>query len=889
MKVLDVRRLRGPNVYLDRPVQVVRVALGDLTERESNDFVGFPDRILDAFPGLAEHHCAAGEPGGFVTRLHGGTYFGHVVEHVAIEMSHLIGRPVSFGRTVSGGAAGLYDLVIECPQDERADSPLPGALLEAAILAVRQVLAGRPAEHERALTALRDQFEEEAPGPSTASIIDAARRRGIPVERVNALSLLQLGQGCRRRLAWAAMSDQTSAIGLEICGDKELTRQLLHRAGIPVPAGGPARTLPQALDLFADLGGPVAVKPVNGRQGRHVHLALDTAEAVAAAFFAAEGDVVVEQYIEGRDYRVLVVAGRVVAAAERIPGHVVGDGTNSVEELVERLNADPRRGNGHEKVLTRLRMDGNATALLRRQGLAADAVPAAGRTVWLRDTPNLSTGGTSIDVTDRVHPELAQLCGRAAAIVGLDIAGIDLRLPDIAAPPPLDGGADGALIEVNAAPGLRMHLAPSVGTPRYVGGAIVDALFPGGGDGRIPTVAVTGTNGKTTTARITAHLLAGSGLRVGLTSTDGIYLDGRLVQRADATGPRSAQAVLGDPTVQAAVLETARGGILRQGLGYDWTDVGVITNVTADHLGQDGLDTVEDVLHVKALIAERVRDGGTLVLNADDPYLRELIARPRVRAERKRLVWFSLDPDNPVVRQHCADGGTAYALAGGQLVEMAGQGRTPLLPAAELPGAFNGAARHMIANALAASAAARELGTPRQVVEAQLRSFSPYDRNPGRGTLLRVDDVHVFVDYAHNPAAIEAVARTVQTLWGADRCVAAVTLPGDRSDQLLADSARVIGRMFARVVVYPDADLRGRSAGEVPELMCREMRRENPGVRCEQAPDVAEAITKATAMSGPGDVLLVLYEKLDPVLSILRSMGARPVDAPTPAAPVAQR
>ncbi|WP_200207836.1 cyanophycin synthetase [Micromonospora coerulea] len=881
MRILSVRRLRGPNVYLDRPVQVARVALGDLTERESNHFAGFPDRILDAFPGLADHHCAAGEPGGFVTRLHGGTYFGHVVEHVAIEMSHLIGRPVSFGRTVYAGEAGLYDVLIECPQDERADSPLPEALLEAAILAVGQVLAGRPPEHEPAVTALREQVEEETPGPSTASIIEAARRRGIPVERVNALSLLQLGQGCFRRLAWAAMSDQTSAIGLEICGDKELTRQFLHRAGIPVPAGGRADCLRQALDLFAQLGGRVAVKPVNGRQGQHVHLALDTAEAVMGAFVAAGGDVVVEQYVEGLDYRVLVVAGRVVAAAQRVPGHVVGDGTSSVEELVERLNADPRRGNGHEKVLTRLRMDGTAVALLQRQGLAADAVPAAGRTVWLRDTPNLSTGGTSIDVTDRVNPELAQLCCRAAAVVGLDIAGIDLRLPDIAAPPPFDGGAQGALIEVNAAPGLRMHLAPSVGTPRDVGGAIVDALFPDGRDGRIPTIAVTGTNGKTTTARIAAHLLAGSGLRVGLTSTDGIYIDGRLVQRADATGPRSAQTVLGDPTVQAAVLETARGGILRQGLGYDWTDVGVITNVAADHLGQDGLDTVEDLVHVKALIAERVRDGGTLVLNADDPYLRELIDRPRVRAEHKRLVWFTLDPENPVVRQHCANGGMAYVVAAGHLVEMVGEARTLLLPAVELPGTFNGAARYMIANALAASAAARALEIPRQVVEAQLRSFSSYDRNPGRGTLLRIDDVHVFVDYAHNPAAIEAITGTVQSLWSADRCVAAVTLPGDRCDHLLAESARVIGRMFTRVVVYPDADLRGRAAGEVPELMCREMTKENPRVRCEQAANVAEAITKATAMTGPGDLLLILYEKLDPVLSLLQSMGARPVDAPT--------
>ncbi|MEE6309052.1 cyanophycin synthetase [Plantactinospora veratri] len=879
-----MRRLRGPNVYLDRPVQVARVRLGRLTERESREFPGFTDRLLDALPGLAEHHCAAGAPGGFVDRLRGGTYFGHVTEHVAIELSELIGRSAPFGRTVYAGSAGQYDIVTECPAFEPADSTVPGELVELAVTLVEELLAGSRVRPGPRLRALRDRHADEMPGPSTASIIAAALRRGIPVERVDPLSLLQLGQGRHRRQAWAAMSDRTSATGVEIAGDKELSRRLLARSGIPVPAGGAAGTPAEALELLADLGGPVVLKSRNGHQGEHVHLGLWTPEDVRAAFAAAGGDVVVERQVDGDDYRVLVVAGRVVAAAERVPAHVVGDGRHSVRELIDLCNAHPDRGNGHNNVLTRLRVDDVVTGLLARQGWHLEAVPESGRRVWLRQTANLSTGGSSVDVTDRLHPDVVRLCERVAAIVGLDIAGIDLRLPDIAAPvPPVGDGGTGAVIEVNAVPGLRMHLAPVRGRPRDVGGAIVDALFPDGSDGRVPTIAVTGTNGKTTVSRLAAHLLAGAGLRVGLTCTDGVYLDGRLVQRADASGPRSAQAVLGDPTVEAAVLETARGGILRQGLGYDWTDVGVLTNVTADHLGQDGLTSVEDILHVKALVAERVRDGGTLVLNADDPLVAGLLGRARVRAPHKRLLWFSLGRDNPLVSRHVAAGGTAYVADDGWLVEVTGGRRLPLIPAAALPGAFGGAAEHVVANALAASAAVRALDLSPAVLARQLRALDPATVNPGRGLLLRLGDVHLCVDYAHNPVAIAAVTRTLHRLWGRPRCVAALTLPGDRRDDLLVESAAVVADGYDRVVLYPDADLRGRAPGEVPRLLCRELVLRSPGVRCELAGDAAEALQVALDLAGPGDVVLVVYEKLEPVLALLRSMGAVPAAHPVPA------
>jgi cyanophycin synthetase len=882
MKIISIHHLRGPNVFLSRPAVVARMRLDELTGRETSDVTGFAERLLRMLPGLAEHHCAAGAPGGFVSRLRGGTYFGHVTEHVCIELSQLIGRNISFGRTVSAGEPGLYDLIVECPQDESPDSTLPASLLEAAVDLVTAVEAGATVPLEQRLADLADLAEREATGPSTKAIIAAARRRGIPVERFGDLSLLRLGWGTRRRLAWAAMTDATGGVGIDIAGDKQVTRRLLAEAGVPVVPGGAARTAEEAVSLLARLGPPVVVKPRHGRQGEHVALNLGTPAEVERAFTAAGGDVVVERQLPGRDYRVLVVAGEVVAAAERVAAHVIGDGETTIRDLVERTNADPRRGVGHARVLTRIDLDDTAMRLLARQGCTLDTVPAAGHQVWFRENANLSTGGSSRDVTDRLHPDVARLCVRVAALVGLDVAGIDLRLPDIADPLPPTGDPDrltGGVIEVNAVPGLRMHLAPVQGRARDVGDAIVRAMFPSGSDGRIPTVAITGTNGKTTVARLTAFLLGGTGLRVGLATTDGVSIDGRMIQYADATGPRSAQMVLGDPGVQAAVLETARGGTLRRGLGYDWTDVGVLTNITADHLGQDGLASIEDIAHVKALVAERVRDGGTLVLNADDAWVRSLVDRPRVRADRKRIVWFSADPGNPVIVAHLGRGGVAYLLEDGWLVQATGARRTPLVRMAELPGAFGGAAPYAAANALAAIAAARALGASQQTVVERLGAFDPMMHNPGRGTLLRLGDVSLFVDYAHNPAALAAVLRTLHRLWGAERCLAAVTLPGDRRDDLLAASAQVVADGVNRVVLYPDRDLRGRAPGEVPALVEREMRARRPALHAVRADDYRAAVEAALRLAVPGDVVLVLYEKVEPMMALLRELGAVPAAA----------
>jgi cyanophycin synthetase len=874
MKIENLRRLRGPNVFVSRPAVVARLWLEDLAGVETSDVTGFAERLLRALPGLADHHCAAGAPGGFVSRLRGGTYFGHVTEHVCIELSQMIGRDVSFGRTVSAGGADRYDLIIECPVDESPDSRVPAELLRAAVDLVTAVLAGRPASPK--LDGLAELAEREAAGPSTRAIITAARRRGIPVERFDDLSLLRLGWGNRRRLAWAAMTDRTSGVGIDIAADKQLTRRVLAEAGVPIAEGAPARTPAEATAVLEQLGGPVVVKPRHGNHGERVTLDLTTAAEVERAFREAGEDVIVERQLGGRDYRVLVVAGEVVAVAERIAAHVVGDGRSTIAELVERTNADPRRGAGHSRVLTRITVD---ERILARQGLTEADVPKAGAVVRLAGTANLSTGATSHDVTDKAHPDVIRLCLRVTALLGLDIAGIDLRLPGIAEPlPPVTDGAEvtGGVIEVNAVPGLRMHLAPVRGRARDVGDAIVRAMFPAGSDGRIPTVSITGTNGKTTVARLVAHLLSSRGTRVGLTTTDDVRVGGRVIYRADATGPLSAQMVLGDPSVQAAVLETARGGLMRRGLGYDWSDVGVITNITADHLGQDGLETVEDLAHVKAVVAEQVREGGTLVLNADDPWVRSLIERPRVRADRKRVVWFGLDERQPVVVEHLAKGGTAYLLQDDWLTQATGARRTPLMRMAELPGAYGGAAPHSVANALAAVAAARALGAGQDDVVRRLGEFDWAVDNPGRATLLRLGDVSVFVDYAHNPAALAATLRTLHRLWGPDRCVVALTLPGDRRDDLLAASAQVVADGVTRAVLYEDEDTRGRARGEVSTLVEREMRARRPKLTAVRVPGYREAVPAALRLARPGDVVLVTYEKLDPVLELLARSGAIP-------------
>lgn len=741
MRMVEVRRLRGPNVYCSRPAVAAVVDLQEFTGRETTEVPGFTVRVLELLPGLAEHHCAATRPGGLVAEMVRGTYIGHVIEHVALELSHLIGREVYFGRTLWAGTPGLFTLILECPQDEWPEDPVAGQLLELALRLVRETAEGRTPDLGPDLPRLAAQYEESRLGVGTAELARAARQRDIPVRRLADVALLQLGHGWRRRLVWAASTEQTSAVGVGIACDKEVTKQLLAAAGIPVPEGIVVHSAEEAADAFGYLGAPVVVKPLSGHHGQHISVAHTSEEVVTAYGAAAAGGLVlVESYVGGRDYRVLIVGGQVAAAAELRPARVTGDGVSQITALVDRVNAEPRRGIGHDRPLTRIVLDDASIAHLARQGLTPASVPAAGRAVTLRFNANLSTGGTSKDVTDSVHKAVARMCARAAAATGLDVCGIDLRLADIGQPPTA-GDAPGTVIEINSSPGLRMHLSPSEGRPRDVARHIVDQLYPPGASARVPIVSVTGTNGKTTTVRLIAHILRRAGLRVGMTSTDGVYIGGDLVHASDASGPRSAEMVLGDPSVQAAVLETARGGIVRRGLGYDRADVAVVTNISGDHLGTDGIETTDDLAAVKALVAEQIARRGQLVLNADDRRCAELARRPAVVDRDPVVRYFSLLPLNQVVTDHLRRGGIAYLVEDGWLTEAEGAMRTGLAHVHDVPQSWNGQAGFMVANLLAAVAAARALGVPAGDLRDALASFEPGRDNPGRMDVFRIGQV----------------------------------------------------------------------------------------------------------------------------------------------------
>jgi len=885
MRVEQFRTFAGPNVYTHRPALLMRLDLEALTEKESYEMPNLVERLPDILPGLAEHHCALGRPGGFLERLRGGTYAGHVVEHVAIELMQLAGVGGNHGKTRYAGRPGLYNVVVEHKAEEAARR-----LLAAAVELVEAVIAGGDFPVAQMVEEAKRLAARSELGPSTRAIVDAAERRGIPWSREDAHSTVQLGYGKHLRLIQSAMTDATGVIGVELAGDKDAAKERLDKFSIPVPRGRVASTEEEAARALQEVGPRVAVKPLDGRQGKGVSLDLSEPDEVARAFrFAQEfsREVLVEEMFEGRNYRVLVVDYRVVAASERVPCHVRGDGEHTVGELIEIENNHPLRGEGHESALTKIRIDPILQAFMEKSGVRLEHVPAAGETVMLCAGMNLSTGGTARDVTDELHPSVRALCERAARVAGLDICGVDLVLEDIAAPVP---ESKGGVIELNAAPGLRMHHFPSEGRARDAGGAIVEMLFPEGAPARVPIVSVTGTNGKTTVTRMISHILTEAGLMVGTTTTDGIYLGGRRVVSGDTTGPHSARTVLGDRAVEVAVLETARGGIVRRGLGYDWSDVSVMTNVAADHIGQDGIESVEDLLWIKSLVAERVRAGGTLVLNADDERLAALPEKEAVTRVPKRFVFFSMREDNPVVSKHLAAGGTAYLARGGWLVEAEGGESRPLVEAACIPATMNGAADFQVANALAAAAAARAVGASREQVAAALSNFRNDAQNPGRANLYRVGGGHVFVDYGHNPEAFASVCR-MAARWQARHVTAIVGVPGDRDDSVVEEAARVAARGFQRIIVKEDKDLRGREKGEVAGLLCRVINEEAPGGRCEVVLDEVAAFEDALRGMGEGEVVVVFYDKLEPILEVLTRHGAVPasgVSVDAAAAPTAR-
>ena len=890
LRIVETRVYRGPNVYSYEPAIHLLVDLGSLEDHPTDTIAGFVDGLLAMLPGLADHSCSRGRKGGFVERLREGTWLGHVTEHVALQLQQEAGFDIRRGKTRQvPGHSGRYNVVFGY-----GDESVGLAAAQLAARLVNHLVRTDPGlDFDAELEAFLLQAERTAFGPSTQAILDEAVSRDIPWIRLNEQSLVQLGHGVHQKRIRATMTSQTSALAVDVAGDKELTTKLLAAAGLPVPRSQAVRTPERAVEVAERIGYPVVVKPLDGNHGRGVCLDLKTAQEVAEAFSVAEeqsrrGWVIVENHIVGRDYRVLVVGGRMVAIAERVPAHVVGDGLHTVAELVDQTNADPRRGVGHEKVLTRIAVDDKAVALVRDQGHAMDDVPAKGQTVNLAMTGNMSTGGISIDRTFEAHPDNVDIAEEAARVVGLDVAGIDFICPDISLPVREAGGA---ICEVNAAPGFRMHTHPTVGEPQYVAKPVMDLLFPPGSPSRVPVVAVTGTNGKTTTSRMIAHIFKGLGRKVGMTSTDGVVIDERLVIRADASGPKSARMVIQNPRVDFAVFEVARGGILREGLGFDRCDVAVVVNVAADHLGLRGIDTLEQLAEVKSVVVEAVSRDGFAVLNADDP----LVADMRAKAPAGRVVWFSLDeagsPAREMIDAYCRRGGRAVVLERSELGEMIvirhGRRTMQLAWTHFLPATFGGRARFNVANAMAAAGAAFAAGAPLHDIRQGLRTFTTsYYLSPGRLNEVTVGGVTVFVDYCHNPHGMRALGDFVDRLMvdrdpGPDvmrhRCLAVIAAAGDRRDQDIRELGEVAAEHFDAIIVREDAALRGRERGQVAALVGEGVRTAMAATgRCRSVDIVLseiDSVRAALAWANPGDVVVVCADKHADVLAELEAMS----------------
>ncbi|PZD72695.1 Cyanophycin synthetase [Acaryochloris thomasi RCC1774] len=814
MKILQTQTLRGPNYWSIRRAKLIliRLDLEDLANRPSDTIPGFYNGLISVLPSLEEHHCSPGCRGGFLSRVQEGTMVGHILEHVALELQVLAGMEVGFGRTRETVTPGVYQVAIEY-QNEAA-----GRYATRAAHRLCKSLAETGTYPEAELqTDLEDLVElrtEAALGASTEALIREAEALNIPWMELENCDLHQLGYGKYQKRLQAALTSHSNVLGVELACDKERTKEILTRMGAPVPLGKVIYAFSELDNAIEDLGGyPIVIKPLDGNHGRGITIDIQSKEQVEIAYDRAKDistGVIVEHFYQGRDHRILVVNHKVVAVAERVPAHVVGNGKDTIAALVEQENRDHRRGAGHDNILTHIQLDDATDAMLSRQGFTVDTVLQPNQIGYLRATANLSTGGIAIDRTDEIHPETVWLAERVSRIIDLDIAGIDVITTDITQPL---SQADGVIVEVNAAPGLRMHIAPSEGRARNVAAPIIKMLFPPGTPTRVPIVAVTGTNGKTTTTRLIAHICRQVYDAVGFTTTDGIYIGDRLVEKGDTTGPLSAQMVLQDPTVDIAVLETARGGILRSGLAFSQCDVGVVLNVAADHLGLGDINTVDQLARVKGVIAETVHPDGYAVLNADDPRVAAMAAQVP-----GKVAYFSMDPENEVLRSHLKQGGIAAVYDQGYLTIVQQDQVHRIEHVKQVPVTLGGMAPFMIANALAASLAAYVQGVTVKQIQAALHSFKASEQQtPGRMNLFNLGQFHVLVDYAHNPAGYKAVGGFVKNWTGP--AIGVVGGPGDRRDQDLIDLGKLSATFFDQIIVKEDDDGRGRAPGNAAELI----------------------------------------------------------------------
>ena len=870
MRIVNRSVYVGPSLYAHFPVIRLEVDLGEL-EAWPTAKLGAPfiDGLLAALPGLAEHGCSFGEPGGFVRRLKEdeGTWLGHVLEHVAIELQNAAGIKVTFGKTRGTGTPGHYHVVYEYEQRDEGlaagtlaldliDSLLPDHLRRA------HAPDAEPLDFDTERDAFIRFAQRRALGPSTASIVHAAEARGIPWLRLNNHSLVQLGYGKYQQRIQATVTSHTSHIAVELASDKEETNHLLSTLGLPVPKQELVQGSDDASRAAKKIGYPVVVKPYNGNHGRAVAIHLSTDEAVRKAFAAAQEvsrSVLVESFVTGDDHRLLVVNGTLVAATRRTPGHVVGDGSHTIAELIAIVNSDPRRGIGHEKVLTRLQLDAQAQRLLDKHGYTESTVPPAGEIVYLRSTANLSTGGTATDVTDIIHPDNAEMAVRAIEAVGLDVGGVDFLTADITQSYKTHGGA---ICEVNAAPGFRMHSAPSEGKPRDVATPVIEMLFPSGQPTVVPIAAVTGTNGKTTTARMLAHICKMGGMTPGLTTTDGVYIDGQRTVEGDMTGPVATRTVLSDPAIDVAVLEIARGGLVRAGMGTRYVDVGAVLNVRSDHLGMRGVDTLEALAEVKRVVVEVAREAA--VLNADDPLCLKMAAY----TEAKHLCYVTTDPEHALVREHIRAGGRAVSLengVNGDMITIYDKGaHIPLLWTHLIPATIEGRAQHNVLNAMFAAAMAFSMGLKLEVIRQGLSTFdTTFFQAPGRMNVYSKLPFKVILDYGHNAHAVGMMTELCSRLDVAGRRIVVLAGPGDRRDEDLRDIANATAGRFDHYICRRDDGLRGRDGDEVPAIMSAALRAGGvPDSSISVIPSEEAAVDAALQMAAAGDLVLIFGDAI---------------------------
>ena len=866
MKIIEIKVLKGPNYWSIRRPKLIQMKL-DLEEMEqkpTNSIPGFRQRLEQLFPSMYEHRCSVGVPGGFFQRVEEGTWMGHVIEHVALELQTLAGMDTGFGRTRGTGQEGQYYVVFSYMEE---DAGVYAA--RAAVRIVQSLADDTPYDLQEDIQQLREIREDTRLGPSTGCLVDEAVKRGIPYIRLNKHSLVQLGYGVNQKRIRATIASTTSSIAVDIACDKEETKNLLEAAEIPVPKGVIVRSEEGLRDAIDRVKYPLVLKPVDGNHGKGATTDINNWEQAITALAAAQKysrSVICERFIVGFDFRVLVINYKFVCAALRTPASVTGDGEHTIQWLVDQTNRDPRRGFGHEKVLTQIKIDDFTQKMLDDKGYTLQTIPAAGELVLLKPTANLSTGGTSTDVTDEVHPVNIFLAERIARIIGLDICGIDIMATDLRTPLFENGGA---VLEVNAAPGFRMHIEPSVGLPRNVAEPVIDMLYPKGTNGRIPIIAITGTNGKTTTTRLTAHIVKTAGYKAGFTTSDGVYIQNQMMMKGDCTGPLSSLFVLKDPTVDFAVLDCARGGILKSGLAFSNCDIAVVTNVTADHLGLGGIDSLEQMAKVKSVVPETVFKHGYAILNADD----DLVYGMREGLECN-IAYFSMDENNPRIKEHCQAGGLAAVYENGYISLLKGTWKIRIEKVSEIPLTFGGRAIHNIMNTLPAVLATYIFRNIKvEDIKLALQTFIPSPvQTPGRLNLFQFKHFQFLVDFAHNPAGLELLCDFVSKLDGSPK-VGIISGTGDRRDDDIRELGRISARHFDEIIIRQDKNLRGRTAQAIIDLLVEGINQtRTKEIPLQIIPSEKESIMYAYKNAKPGALITIMCDVVPDALEFIKGL-----------------